>query len=122
METTQALAALAALAHDSRLRVYRALVQAGPQGLSAGQLAAETGTPPSSLSFHLKELFHAALVQSRSHGRYVIYSARFDTMHALIDYLSENCCGGIGCAPTLPAACNTAAPSPSPTPSESTPS
>ncbi len=122
METTQALAALAALAHDSRLRVYRALVQAGPQGLSAGQIAAETGTAPSSLSFHLKELHHADLVQSQPDGRYVIYSARFDTMHALIDYLSENCCGGLGCAPAQPAGCDTTPSRPTPTPSESTPS
>lgn len=122
METTQALAALAALAHDSRLRVYRALVQAGPQGLSAGQIAAEAGTAPSSLSFHLKELLHADLVQSRPDGRYVIYSARFDTMHALIDYLSENCCGGIGCTPPQAVVCDTPPSCPTPTPSESTPS
>lgn len=97
METKDALRALAALSQDSRLRVFRALVQAGPAGLAAGRIAERTGIAPSSLSFHLKELAHADLVESRQNGRFVIYTARFATMHALIGFLTENCCGGDPC-------------------------
>jgi DNA-binding transcriptional ArsR family regulator len=104
METNEALRALAALSQDSRLRVFRALVQAGPAGLAAGRIADLTSIAPSSLSFHLKELAHAGLVESRQEGRFVIYTARFATMHALIGFLTENCCGGNPCDP-LDAAC-----------------
>lgn len=99
MQTNQTVAALAALAHESRLAVFRALVQAGPGGLPAGRIATLLDVPPSSLSFHLKELAHAQLVTSRQEGRYVIYCANFTTMNALIGYLTENCCGGNPCAP-----------------------
>jgi DNA-binding transcriptional ArsR family regulator len=105
METTHTIAALAALAHESRLAVFRALVQAGPAGLPAGQLAALLDVPPSSLSFHLKELAHAQLVTSRQEGRFVIYCANFTTMNGLIGYLTENCCGGNPCSPA--SACST---------------
>ncbi|CAN7576489.1 metalloregulator ArsR/SmtB family transcription factor [Trinickia sp. LjRoot230] len=99
MKTKQAIEALAALAHESRLAVFRALVQAGPEGLPAGQIATLLNVPPSSLSFHLKELAHAKLVTSRQEGRFVIYYAGFRTMNGLLAYLTENCCGGNRCSP-----------------------
>ncbi|WP_179401253.1 ArsR/SmtB family transcription factor [Burkholderia guangdongensis] len=105
METNQTIAALAALAHESRLAVFRALVQAGPQGLPAGRIATLLDVAPSSLSFHLKELAHAQLVTSRQEGRFVFYCANFATMNGLLAYLTENCCGGNPCSPT--AACST---------------
>ena len=100
METNQTIIALAALAHESRLAVFRALVQAGPEGMPAGQIATLLDVPPSSLSFHLKELAHAQLVTSRQEGRFVIYSADFQNMNQLVGYLTENCCGGRACAPS----------------------
>ncbi|MEX3955283.1 ArsR/SmtB family transcription factor [Trinickia sp. EG282A] len=105
MEANQTVVALAALAHESRLAVFRALVQAGPQGLPAGQIAALLDVPPSSLSFHLKELAHAQLVTSRQEGRFIFYCANFPTMNGLLAYLTENCCGGNPCSPT--ASCST---------------
>lgn len=99
METKAAVTALAALAQDSRLAVFRALVQAGPAGLAAGKISELTGIPPSSLSFHLKELSHAGLAVSQQQGRFVIYAAQFDVMNALIGYLTENCCDGYFCTP-----------------------
>lgn len=98
METKSAVNALYALAQDSRLLVFRTLVQAGPDGLAAGKIAEVTGIAPSSLSFHLKELLHADLVESQKDARYVIYSARYATMNALIGFLTENCCGGVPCS------------------------
>lgn len=109
METKSALLALAALSQDSRLRVFRTLVQAGPQGLSAGKIAEAAGIVPSSLSFHLKELAHADLVGVRPDGRFVIYTANFATMNCLIAYLTENCCGGNPCSPVGDVACAAAA-------------
>ena len=104
METTSALSALAALAQESRLATFRLLVQAGPEGLPASKIAETLGLPPSSLSFHLKELTHANLIVPRQDGRFVIYAARFDTMNALVGFLTENCCGGNPCCPsTTPA-------------------
>ena len=94
METKSAVVALGALAHESRLAMFRALVQAGPDGLAAGRIATLTGMPPSSLSFHLKELLHAQMVTSRQDGRFVIYAANFATMNALLGFLTENCCDG----------------------------
>lgn len=99
MQTKQALAALAALAQDSRLAVFRLLVQAGPEGLAASRIAEQLAIAPSSLSFHLKELSHAGLATPRQDGRYVIYSADTGAMHGLIAYLTENCCGGQSCGP-----------------------
>jgi DNA-binding transcriptional ArsR family regulator len=100
METTSALSALAALAQESRLATFRLLVQAGPEGLPASRIAETLGLPPSSLSFHLKELTHANLIVPRQDGRFVIYAARFDTMNALVGFLTENCCGGAPCCPS----------------------
>ncbi|KAI3590387.1 Arsenical resistance operon repressor (plasmid) [Cupriavidus sp. U2] len=99
METENALEALAALAHAVRLAVFRLLVQAGPEGLPAGRIAELMEMPASSLSFHLKELHRAGLLASRQDGRSIIYMARFETMSVLIDYLTENCCGGNLCSP-----------------------
>ena len=104
METKFAVLALAAIAQESRLAVFRALVQAGPDGLSAGKVGERTGIAPSSLSFHLKELSHAAMVTSRQEGRFVIYTANFSTMTALLGFLTENCCGGQSCLPVCPTA------------------
>jgi DNA-binding transcriptional ArsR family regulator len=99
METKSAVAALASLAQDSRLAIFRALVESGPEGLPAGKIGEATGIPPSSLSFHLKELAHAHMVNSRQEGRFVIYAANFATMNELVAFLTENCCGGKSCAP-----------------------
>jgi DNA-binding transcriptional ArsR family regulator len=100
MENKNAIAALAALAQESRLATFRLLVQAGPDGLAASRIAETLGLPASSLSFHLKELTHAHLIVPRQEGRFVIYAARFDTMNALVGFLTENCCGGRPCSPT----------------------
>ena len=93
------LAALAALAQESRLRAFRLLVQTGPAGLAASKIAEQLDIAPSSLSFHLKELAHADLVIARQDGRFVIYSANFDTMNGVIAFLTDNCCGGAACIP-----------------------
>lgn len=97
MLTPQALAALAALAQESRLAIFRLLVQTGPEGLAASKIAEHLGIAPSSLSFHLKELSHAQLVTARQEGRFIIYAAQMDSMNALVDFLTENCCGGASC-------------------------
>lgn len=99
METRQAISALGALAQESRLAVFRLLVQAGPAGLAASRIAEHVGIAPSSLSFHLKELSHAGLVNARQEGRFVIYAANFDAMNALVGFLTDNCCGGNPCSP-----------------------
>lgn len=106
METKAVVSALAALAQDSRLAVFRTLVQAGPAGLAAGKVGELTGIPPSSLSFHLKELAHAGMVDSQQAGRFVIYTANFATMNALLGFLTENCCGGNPCSPVCSPACD----------------
>ncbi len=94
METTRAVDALAALAQESRLKVYRLLVEAGPDGLPAGRIGEELDVPPATLSFHLAHLARTGLVRSRQDGRFVIYSADFRNMNELIAYLTENCCKG----------------------------
>jgi len=94
MEPGVAVGALAALAQESRLAVFRMLVQAGKQGVAAGALGQELGIPPATLSFHLKTLAHARLVRSRTEGRFVIYSANYAEMDKLIGYLTEHCCAG----------------------------
>ena len=98
MDNQHLIAALSALAQESRLAVFRLLVQAGPEGLAASKNAESVAVTPSALSFHMKELFHAGLVQSRQEGRFVFYSANFDTMNDVIGFLSSNCCGGKSCA------------------------
>lgn len=97
--------ALVAIGHESRLAVYRLLIQKGPAGLSAGELAKLTGIPPSSLSFHLKELVHADLLVSRQEGRFVFYAVKYEAMTQLLAYLTENCCDGNPCTPITSMPC-----------------
>jgi len=99
MDTREVLAALAAIAQESRLGIFRLLVQVGPEGMAATKIAGQLDIAPSSLSFHLKELTHAGLITSRSEGRFIIYSANIAVMNGLIGYLTENCCGGVPCGP-----------------------
>jgi DNA-binding transcriptional ArsR family regulator len=99
MKIESAVLSLAALAQDSRLAAFRLLVQAGPEGLAAGEIAERLGIPASTLSFHMKALSHAGLVESRHESRFIYYSANFEAMNALLDYLSDNCCGGRPCGP-----------------------
>ena len=101
MKIKNAVEALSALAQDSRISIFRLLVQAGKEGVAAGVIGEQLGIPGATLSFHLKELSRAKLIKSRSEGRYVIYSASFTEMDKLIAYLTENCCAGDAaqCAP-----------------------
>jgi ArsR family transcriptional regulator len=94
MEKIDAVTALAALAQDNRLDVFRLLVQAGPEGMLAGEVAATLDLAPNTLTFHFDKLRMAELVTVRREGRSMIYAARFETMNALLAYLTENCCGG----------------------------
>ena len=94
MEKTDAMAALAALAQETRLDIFRLLVQAGPEGLPAGRLAEQLGLPSATLSFHLSQLRHAGLVSFRRESRSLIYAAAYDAMNGLLAYLTENCCRG----------------------------
>ena len=99
MERTDIVTALAALAQETRLEVYRLLVQAGPDGLPAGTVGARLALPLPTLSFHLAQLKHARLVAARRDGRSIIYAANYAAMNGLIAYLTENCCGGASCLP-----------------------
>jgi len=103
MEKTGAVAALAALAQDNRLDVFRLLVEAGPEGMPAGEIANALALAPNTLTFHFDRLRAAGLVTARKDGRSVIYAARFETMNALLGYLTENCCRGApdACAPAV---------------------
>ena len=94
MDKLDAAAALAALAQESRLEAYRLLVQAGPQGMAAGEVASALEIAPNTLSFHFDRLRHAGLVSVARQGRSLIYAARYETMNNLLGYLTENCCGG----------------------------
>ena len=115
MDAPLAVAALSALAHEHRLAAYRLLVEAGPDGLPAGTIAARLGTPPSSLTFHLQQLRNAGLVTQRRVSRQIIYAMVPAAMNGLVAYLTENCCGGqTNCPPACepaatPAACKTSA-------------
>lgn len=93
MEIKQTVLRLAALAQENRLSIFRLLVEAGPAGMAAGRIAENLGLAPATLSFHLKELAHADLVQPRQEGRFIFYSANFDAMNKLVATLTENCCG-----------------------------
>jgi ArsR family transcriptional regulator len=93
----EAVTSLAALAQTQRLRAFRALVVAGPDGLTPGVIAEQLEIAPSALSFHLKELSHAGLVSSEARGRNLIYRAEFSRMNALLVYLTEHCCAGADC-------------------------
>jgi len=105
MEKHSAIAALAALAQDNRLDVFRLLVKAGPEGLAAGEVAKALGLPPNTLSFHFDRLRQAGLLAVRRESRSMIYTAQFDTMNALVGFLTENCCEGTrdGCGPSCAA-------------------
>lgn len=94
MKKDDAVTALAALAQDNRLDAYRLLVQSGPEGMPAGQVAEALGLTPNALTFHFDRLREAGLIAVRREGRSMIYTARFDTMNALLGYLTENCCQG----------------------------
>ena len=104
METKFAVAALAALAQDTRLAIFRLLVEAGPPGVPAGGIAAQLGIAAPTLSFHLKELARAGLVDAEAQGRFVVYRADFEAINSLVGFLTENCCRASGgctveCAP-----------------------
>jgi ArsR family transcriptional regulator, arsenate/arsenite/antimonite-responsive transcriptional repressor len=110
MEKSDAIAALAALAQGSRLDIFRLLVQAGPEGLAAGQIGERLGGMPSAtLSFHLSQLRHAGLVTFRREGRSLIYAAEYAAMNGLLSYLTENCCRGDPAGCGVGAACDGAA-------------
>lgn len=103
MESTKiradgALEAFGALSNEHRLGIFRLLVQAGPEGMAAGDIAGKLGLPASSLSFHLAHLTRADLIEQRRESRSLIYSANFPTMNGLIAFMTENCCGGASCA------------------------
>jgi ArsR family transcriptional regulator len=101
MEMTDAVEALSAIAQETRLRIYRLLVEAGPRGLPAGQIGEQLDLPPATLSFHLAHLARAGLARNRQEGRFVIYAADFQNMNALVGYLTDNCCGGRSCTPSV---------------------
>jgi ArsR family transcriptional regulator len=105
MDEKRAIAALGALAQETRLALFRLLVTRGPAGLSAGVIAERLGVQPSSLSFHLAQLVHAGLITQRRLSRQLIYSAEYSAMNALLAYLTENCCGQVT---TCVTACNPA--------------
>ncbi|MFM0595207.1 MULTISPECIES: ArsR/SmtB family transcription factor [Paraburkholderia] len=98
MDSNLVVRALGALAHESRLAIFRVLVVAGPAGMPAGEIAQQIGLSPSSLSFHLKDLSHAGLVTGTQQGRFIFYSANFEAMNGLVGFLTENCCAGAPCA------------------------
>lgn len=100
MKSDDAIGALSALANEHRLAVFRLLVQAGPEGKAAGDIAAALDLPASSLSFHLAHLTRAGLITQRRESRSLIYSADFAAMNGLVGFLTENCCGGASCAPS----------------------
>ena len=97
MDETQAISALGALAHTLRLRVFRALIVAGPEGLTPSVLAEQLDVARNTLSFHLKELAHAGLVTTEQQGRNLIYRADYAHMNELLGYLTEHCCQGSEC-------------------------
>jgi DNA-binding transcriptional ArsR family regulator len=103
MEMIDAVVALAALAQENRLEIFRLLVEAGPEGMAAGHIAEKLGLAPSALTFHFDRLRTASLVTVRRDGRSMIYAARFEAMNGLISFLTENCCKGslAGCGPAV---------------------
>lgn len=99
MEMKRTVNCLAALAQETRLGIFRLLVQAGPEGLCVGDIRARLRVAPATLSFHLAQLAHARLVDTRQQGRFVFYSANFEAMNGIVGFLTENCCGGKPCPP-----------------------
>jgi len=104
MEIDTAVQSLAALAQETRLSIFRLLVEAGPEGMNAGAIAEAVGVPAATLSFHVAQLARAGLVTSRQESRYIYYAANFDGMDNLIAYLTDNCCQGGQCLPKTAAA------------------
>lgn len=100
MEKSETIAALAALAHDTRLDIFRMLVEAGPEGLPVGAIGDALGVPPATLNHHLAQLKQAGLVAVERDGRKLIHRADYERMEGLIGYLTENCCQGSACLPT----------------------
>ena len=111
METKSAIAALAALAQETRLAIFRLLVEAGPEGMPAGAIAEALGSAPATMSFHLKELVNAQLIASRQEGRFIYYRANFEQVTDLLAYLTRNCCARDGdrCVPLAAVRCVPAA-------------
>ena len=105
MEEKDVIRALAALAHPNRLQVFRALVVAGPRGMTPGVMAEGSGIAAATLSFHLKELMNAGLVTQERQSRNLVYRASFEQMNALLGYLTENCCQGEACLPNTTTSC-----------------
>ena len=101
METDDAVTALGALSQETRLTIFRLLVQAGPSGLPVGEIGESLDVAPATLSFHLKEIANAGLIQARHEGRFIFYSANYTQMNALVEFLTENCCvkDGVACLP-----------------------
>jgi ArsR family transcriptional regulator len=108
MDENLAVKALAALAQTSRLRVFRAIVGAGPEGMQPGQLSQALAVPANTLSFHLKELHHAGLVSVQREGRFMRYRADMPTMQNLVGFLTDHCCQGVPCDDMPTVACDTA--------------
>jgi len=106
MKETQVIRSLGALAQEARLRAFRALVVAGPEGLTPTALAEQLGIAANTLSFHLKELMNAELISQERQGRNLVYRASFDAMNELLGYLTENCCQGASCSPAAATSCN----------------
>ena len=99
MEIKHAIRSLGALAHNSRLEIFRLLVQKGSAGMAASAIAEKLGLPNATLSFHIKGLTHAGLVSARQEGRFIYYAADYSAIDGLMSYLMKNCCGGQSCAP-----------------------
>lgn len=95
METKEAVIALAALAQETRLSIFRLLVEVGPEGIPVGRIGEELKVAPATLSFHLKELYHAGLVSSRQESRFIYYAANFERMAGIMTFLTQNCCRGM---------------------------
>lgn len=99
MEIKTATESLAALGHETRLAIFRFLVQAGPEGINAGQICDKLGIPPATLSFHLAHLSRVGLISGRQEGRFIFYVADYAAMNELLAYLTDNCCQGAQCSP-----------------------
>lgn len=106
MQEIEVVRSLAALAQEVRLRIFRALVVAGVEGLTPGSLTEQLSVAPNRLSFHLKELVHAGLISQERQGRNLIYRASFASMNELLSYLTENCCQGAACLSPAPVSCD----------------
>lgn len=105
METKTAISLLGALAQESRLSIFRLLVEQGPAGLPVGRIGELLAVAPATLSFHLKELNHAGLITPRQDGRFIYYAANYEAMNALIGFLTDNCCRGDACSPAAATPC-----------------